>query len=195
MPPEDEQLVVRAQRGEVSAFEELVKRHQKRAYVVALGMLRNPADARDVCQEALVKAFKSISRFDLQAQFSTWLHRIVINVCIDQLRRSSKQTSEYDDGVAYAESGDSAVAPVRLGFDPARALGDKELRRRIIAALDQLTSTHRAVLVLREVDGLSYQEIAAHMNCSIGTVMSRLFHARKKMQAALGDLREGLPAA
>src|SRR5262249_3645364 len=148
---------------------------QRRAYSVALGMLRHREDARDACQEAFLRAHRGLLRFDGQAQFGTWLYRIVVNICIDRLRHVSP-------GLVPLEDVDRTLAG---HDDPARAAEGTELGSRIGAALDRLSTVHRTALVLREIQGLSYQEIAAAMGCSVGTVMSRLFHARRRMQSML----------
>lgn len=160
--------------------------HQRRAYAVALGVLHDPDDARDVCQEAFLKAHRNLASFEGDAQFFTWLYRIVMNLCIDQLRKRRGEKVEFDEAIASDDPNDDAgIAPRRLGFDPGRALDDKELRDQIREALAQLPSVHRAVLVMREIEGLSYQEMADRVGVSIGTIMSRLFHARRKMQKML----------
>jgi len=171
----DAAAVQAAQRGDRSAFDWLVRKHQQRALSVALGVLHHKEDARDACQDAFLRAFRGLDSFDGQSQFSTWLHRIVVNICIDRLRQKASGAVALDD-----------VAPVLSGDDdPARTVEGAELGGRIGAALAQLTPNHRTTLVLREVQGLSYLEIADAMKCSVGTVMSRLFHARRKMQSLL----------
>ena len=181
----DGAAVLAAQNGDRSAFAWLVRRHQQRALAVALGLLHHKEDARDACQDAFLRAFRGLDRFGRDAQFSTWLHRIVVNVCIDRLRNRWNQALPLED-----------VEPTLVGDDdPARTVEGAELGGRIGQALGQLTEKHRTALVLREVQGLSYQEIADAMKCSIGTVMSRLFHARKKMQALLGAEPEWLARA
>src|SRR5205807_316212 len=142
----------------------------RRAYAVALGMLHDADDARDICQEAFLRVHRSLDKYEGDAQFFTWMYRIVMNLCIDHLRRKRSEKVEFDDALANDEVGDeSGIAPKRLGFDPARALADKELRARLTAALAKLSPAHRAVLVMREVDGLSYQEMAEVVGVSIGT--------------------------
>jgi RNA polymerase sigma-70 factor (ECF subfamily) len=160
-------------------------------------MVHDHDDARDICQEAFLKVHRNIAGFEGDAQFFTWLYRIVMNLCIDHLRRRRGEKVEFDDAQATADAGDDAgIAPRRCGFDPGRALHDKELRARLRDALARLTPSHRAVLVMREVDGLSYKEMADVVGCSIGTVMSRLFHARKKMQKMLLEYHDAAePAA
>jgi RNA polymerase sigma-70 factor (ECF subfamily) len=196
LEPDDKQLVEAARQGDATAFRELVQRHQRRAYAVALGMVHDPDDARDVCQEAFLKVHKNLATFEGEAQFFTWLYRIVANLCIDHLRKRRGMKVEFDDALANDDPDEAGISPQRTGFDPARALADKELRAQIMAALDKLSPAHRSVLVMREVDGLSYQEMADLMKCSIGTIMSRLFHARKKMQTMLLEYRKAAtPAA
>src|SRR5205814_8805303 len=122
--------------------------------------------------------------------------RIAMNLCIDRVRQAKRSAKvEFDEGVERVEEGASGISPDRLGFDPAQALRDREIRERVTAALGKLSPTHRTVLVLREVEGLAYKEIAEVMQCSEGTVMSRLFHARKNMQEMLRPLVQGEAAA
>jgi len=194
---DERKLVEAARRGDAEAFKQLVLKHQRKAYAVALGMVHDADEARDICQEAFLKAHKNLAGFEGDAQFFTWLYRIVANLCIDHLRKRRGEKMEFDETIATPDAADdTGIAPRRLGFDPARALADKELRAHIQAALGKLSASHRAVLVMREVEGLSYKEMADMMNCSIGTIMSRLFHARKKMQEMLLEFRASAePAA
>jgi RNA polymerase sigma-70 factor (ECF subfamily) len=182
---EDKNLLEAARKGDRAAFRGLVEKYQRRAYAVALGVLHNPDDAKDVCQEAFLKAYSNLASFDGSAQFFTWLYRIVMNLAIDVLRKQRGERIELDESSMPAEPDEGGVAPRRLGFDPHRALTDKELRAQLLAALAELHPMHREVLVLREVEGLSYQQMAETIGVSIGTVMSRLFHARRKMQKIL----------
>jgi RNA polymerase sigma-70 factor (ECF subfamily) len=187
--PEERKLVEDARRGDANAFRALVQKNQRRAYAVALGMVHDPDDARDITQEAFLKVHKNLATFEGDAQFFTWLYRIVMNLAIDHLRKKRGEKVEFDDTLSHESDDDTGIAPRRTGFDPAKALTDKELREKIRGALSKLSPVHRAVLVMREVDGLSYQEMAEQTGVSIGTIMSRLFHARKKMQKML--LEEG----
>jgi RNA polymerase sigma-70 factor (ECF subfamily) len=189
---DDRTLVEQAQRGSQAAFRSLVERYQRRLYAMALSMVRDPDDARDVVQEALVKAYRNLPGFQHESNFYTWLYRIAMNLCIDQARRRQRAPQmEFDEAAELAVQDVAGISPRRLGFDPAQALLDREIRERVSAALERLSPNHRAVLVLREVDGLAYKEIADVMNCSQGTVMSRLFHARKRMQEMLSGLVDG----
>jgi RNA polymerase sigma-70 factor, ECF subfamily len=183
---DERELVDEARRGDAVAFRRLVERYQRRAYAVALGMVHDHDDARDICQEAFLRVHRNLATFEGEAQFFTWMYRIVMNLCIDHLRKKRGERVEFDDARANEEAADDVgIAPRRTGFDPGRALSDKELRARIQAALKRLSPAHRAVLLMREVDGLSYKEMADIVGCSIGTIMSRLFHARKNMQRML----------
>jgi RNA polymerase sigma-70 factor, ECF subfamily len=184
---EDAALVARAKRGDRDAFRALVERHERKAYAVALGMVKQPDDARDIVQEAFLKVWRSLGAFEGQSAFYTWLYRIVANLCIDHLRKGKAQV-EYDDTRVHEEdqvAGDDNILPQTAGLHPGRALESKELGAALERALETLSPNHRAVLLMREVEGLSYREMAQAMGVSEGTIMSRLFHARKKMQSAL----------
>lgn len=188
---DDRELVTRAQAGDRNAFKTLFERYNRRAYALALGVVKNPDDALDVVQDAFIKAHRYLDKFEGQASFYTWLYRIVMNLAIDHLRKHQRQRPVELDEQTMSEAGGQpgdALLPRILGGNPGRALMDKEIRDRIGAALAELSDNHRSVLVMRELDGLSYEEMAAAMGCSKGTIMSRLFHARKNMQAHLADL-------
>jgi RNA polymerase sigma-70 factor (ECF subfamily) len=176
----DYQLVQAAQRGDDGAFRTLVERHQRKAFVVAAGILRDADAARDVCQDAFLKVHQRLATFEGGAQFYTWLYRIVVNLCIDQLRRRRLDGGDYEDWSEQAASPRS--------FDPAESLARKELSERLHDAFNRLSPTHRTVVTLRELNGLSYKEIAQVMRCSVGTVMSRLFNARRYLQEMLADV-------
>ncbi len=166
----------------------LVERYQRRVYGIAYGMVSNPDDALDVSQEAFVRVFRYLGSFQGSSSFYTWLYRIVVNLCVDHLRHRSNETAvDYDDSLEHPA--DAAPQP-SLRSDPHRALGDKELGERIQEAMARLSPIHRAVLTLREIEGMSYQDMAKVMGCSLGTIMSRLFLARRRMQTILADYRQ-----
>ena len=170
------------------AFQMLVEKYQKRVYGIAYGMVYNADDALDISQEAFIRVHRYLDSFQGSSSFYTWLYRIVVNLCVDHLRRRSHQsTVDYDDTLQHTDT--STLQPSAIG-DPVRTLGDRELGAELERALMQLSPAHRAVLQLREVEGLSYQEMAKVMGCSVGTIMSRLFHARKRMQKMLGEYLE-----
>ena len=184
----DHDLVRAARGGDREAFRTLFERYHRRAYTLAYGMLRNQDDALDVVQDAFIKAHEHLDKFEGASSFYTWLYRIVMNLAIDLLRKH-RRVSPVELDVLDAGA-DDALLPKLLGGNPGRALLDKEIRARIAAALAVLSDNHRTVLVLRELEGLSYEEMARAMNCSKGTIMSRLFHARRNMQKRLVDLRD-----
>jgi RNA polymerase sigma-70 factor, ECF subfamily len=188
LEPKDLELVSKYRDGEQRAFELLVKRYQRKVYGLAYGIVHNPDDAMDISQEAFVKVHRYLDKFQGSASFYTWLYRIVVNLCIDHLRKAGRAYSvEYDDAIDRSKGVLAAtdIVPSRQGMDPRQALGDKETLTHINNGLAQLSPNHRAVIVMRELEGLSYKEMAEIMECSKGTIMSRLFHARKRLQAYL----------
>lgn len=187
---DDHDLVDAARRGDRDAFRALFERYHRRAYALAFGVLRHQDDALDVVQDAFIKAHKYLDKFEGNSSFYTWLYRIVMNLAIDHLRKHRRVKPVELDESKLEDGGDDALLPRILGANPGRALMDKQIRARIDQALAELSDNHRAVLVMRELEGLSYEEMAQAMECSKGTIMSRLFHARRNMQKRLLDLIE-----
>lgn len=186
----DENLVKLTQNGDKRAFQTLMERHQRRIFNLCFGMVKNSADASDLVQEAFIKAYRNIGKFRGQSAFYTWLYRIAKNVSIDFLRKAKRRTMvDFDDAIRRDEpvDGDETLLPSPLGINPAKVASRRELLEQIDAAMSTLSEAHREILILREIDGLSYQEIADTIDISIGTVMSRLYHARKNMQAELSE--------
>lgn len=186
---DDRPLVRAAQRGDMKAFEELVARHRDKIYARAYSMMRNEEEAIDLSQEAWVKGWQRLRQFQGESSFGTWLTRIVINLCLDQLRKQKRQRTESIEAMGEESGGVERQMPV-VTVNPTAGLERGELRQRIDRALGQLSYEHRTVLVLHEFEELEYKEIAKVMECSIGTVMSRLFYARRKMAALLVDLKK-----
>jgi len=183
---DDQTLILQCRAGDQAAFRELVKRYQQKAYGIAFSMLRDSDDAMDVTQEAFIKVHRYLDNFKGSSSFYTWLYRITVNLCIDHIRKNKKaQTVDYDDAMDHDEAQGGELLPSTLEMDPARNLDRRELREMIDRALETLSPTHRAVILMREVEGLSYREMSEVMEVSMGTIMSRLFHARRRMQAAL----------
>ena len=190
----DLELVRQFQKGDESAFSELIARYQRKVYSVALSMVKNPEDAMDIAQDAFIKVHRYLGGFQGSSSFYTWLYRIVVNLCIDHLRRSGKRINvDFDErigGQSQAADGNAMMAN-RQDVDPQRMLSRKELAVQIRGAVDALPPYHRAVIVMREIEGMSYSEIAKAMKVSKGTIMSRLHHARQKLQRSLGEYLEG----
>lgn len=186
---DDQVLVKRAQDGDRQAFRVLMERYQRKCYAVAFGFLRNQEDALDVVQEAFIKVHRYIGKFQGNSGFYTWLYRIVANLCIDHLRRKKRHRDvEFDDGIRHdnreAATGTDLTHLTQLG-DPRELMRRKEILAAVHDSMDHLSDKHRAVIVMREFQGMSYEEMANAMQCSKGTIMSRLFHARKNMQKLL----------
>src|ERR1051325_2656020 len=185
---DDQELVRRAQKGDMGAFEELVARHRDKIYARALSMMRNEEEAIDLSQEAWVKGWERLRQFQGESSFGTWMTRIVINLCLDQLRKHKRQRTESIEAMDEESGGVERQLPI-VTVNPTAVLERGELRQRIDRALGQLSYEHRTVLVLHEFEEMEYKEIAKTMGCSIGTVMSRLFYARRKLAALLADLK------
>ena len=187
MEPDDLTLVTRARAGDPDAFRALVVRYQRKVYAVALGIVKDTDQAWDVAQEAFVRVHQHLADFKGESAFSTWLFRIATHLGIDSVRRErtrSRDELEEADEAALAERGEGILATA-LGTNPQESALRRELAGKMREALSLLPEKHRTILVLREVEGLSYEELAHRLQINKGTVMSRLFHARRKMQALL----------
>ena len=193
--PTDLELVERVRSGDVEAFEGLVHRYQGRVYHHVQRMLGNAEDAEDVTQEVFVKVYSTLNQFRGQASFQTWVYRVTANLCVDRHRRRQRAPQvarsldaplETDDGEVEAE------LPDRDG-EPQQLLLAVELRARVRSAMLELSDKLRAVIVMHDLEGLSYEEIAAALGIPLGTVKSRLFHARAALKKALEPYVRGTP--
>ena len=181
---QEAEIIRRVQSGDTDAYEALVTEYQKNVYNLALRMTGNPEDAADMSQEAFIKAYSSLALFRGDSKFSVWLYRIVSNVCLDHLRRQSRRQilslSVEDD------EGDEAQIDIPdLSQSPEELLERQLTREAVRRGLDSLPPAQRQILLLREIQGLSYEEISAALNIDEGTVKSRIFRARKKLCAFL----------
>jgi len=179
-------LIEQARGGDSQAFRRLVERHQRRAFAIAMGLLRDEHDAREVVQEAFLRVYRGLDSFHGGSSFFTWLYRIVTNLSIDLIRKPARREAELDERHRVDEADIPLLSRVE-GADPLDVVRRSEIAGRIRDALDALPPYHRGVIVMREVEGMSYEEMAQAMGVSKGTIMSRLFHARQKMQRALAD--------
>jgi RNA polymerase sigma-70 factor (ECF subfamily) len=199
---DDRALVKAAQRGDPQAFRALVERYQRRVVQLALGMTKDPDEAMDIAQETFVRVHRYLPSFKGDSSFFTWTYRIAMNLCLDaQRRRGRLERVDVEQG-DEAEIEAAMDAPSAALAGPQRQALNRELRERMEDALASLSENHRAILLLREVEGLSYEELAKVLGIRKGTVMSRLFHARLNMQNKLrqylgeetkakGDAEEG----
>lgn len=189
-PDPDPDLLRRAQAGEQAAFGAIMRAHHERTFRLAYAIVHNEADARDICQEVWLTVWKQLGTFRGDSRFTTWLHPIVTRRALDHLR---KRRRWFDRFLPFDTGDDNAVeAPEPATTDDARQHTEgNETVERVRAALATLPPKHRAVLALREMEGLSYEEIARATGVPTGTVMSRLFHARKLLAAKLGKEANG----
>jgi RNA polymerase sigma-70 factor (ECF subfamily) len=167
-----------------------VERHQRRAFAIALGLVRDENDAKEIVQEAFLRVYRGLCAFNGQSSFFTWLYRIVTNLSIDLMRKPARRDAEFDDGREIKDELDIPLLARIDGADPQDVVRRGEIRIRIQSALDALPPYHRGVILMREIEGMSYEEMAQAMGVSKGTIMSRLFHARQKLQRALSDCYE-----
>ena len=184
MHDEEIQLISRCQQGDQEALKEIFDKYQKKVYRIAYGVVRHREEALDIVQEVFVKLFRSIKNFKGRSHFYTYLYRMVMNTAIDHTRKMGKQfISSLDEEGSFEPSDEVEKGPERI-------LLHKELEEKVKVAMKKLPAEQRAALIFREVEGLSYQEMADAMECSIGTVMSRLHYGRKRMQELLKDYVE-----
>ncbi len=188
-PEEDFRLVALAQQGDMSAYDTLVTRHRGRIYAMIRNMIHQEADAWDISQEVFIKAWHALPKFEAKARFSTWIYRIAHNAVYDWARkRKIESAGELNDEIFERERIDSASFTTPSGGEsPADVMSHGELRMKIQKALGKLSPEHREVVLLKDVQGLSYKEIAEAMSSTLGTVMSRLYYARQKLQVLLKD--------
>lgn len=183
----DEQLVRRARDGDLTAYDELVRRYQERIYGTVYHMTANHEDANDLAQESFIKAFRALKSFKGDSSFFTWVYRIAVNKTINFLKQRRNRTYlSLNDMELNAEHDPTLVALISHKT-PRRDLNLAELQEKLNAAMQKLSNDHRLVVTLHDVQGLSHDEIGKIMDCNIGTVRSRLFYARQQLQAYLSD--------
>lgn len=179
---DDRDLARRARAGDLRAFERLVLRYERRIYNLALRLLGSPADAEDATQEAFVRAFTSLASFRGDSQFGTWLYRVAVNACHDELRRRKRERVD-DLGAAPARA-----RPGAAGTDPERMVERAEVHDLVGRALADLPAEYRAAVVLRDLHDLSYEEIADALGVAVGTVKSRIHRGRQLLRSRLAEL-------
>ena len=185
MPNSEQELIERSQKGDVASFEVLIHQYQVYVYNIAYRTLGHEEDAKDAAQDALIKVFKNISQFTGDAQFSTWLYRIVVNTCKDYLR---KQASLKETTMTGLDADGESVLweiPASDTLHPEKQLERKEIQLKIHSALDKLPEANKTVVILRDIQGLSYEEISHIEDCSVGTVKSRINRGRKYLREFL----------
>jgi RNA polymerase sigma-70 factor (ECF subfamily) len=177
-------MISRCQQGDQEALKEMFDKYHKKVYRIAYGVVRQREEALDIVQEVFIKLFRSIRNFKGRSHFYTYLYRMVMNTAIDHARKAGKQfISSLDEEGSFEPSDNVEKGPERI-------LLQKELEEKVKLAMDKLPAEQKAALIFRDVEGLSYQEMAEAMGCSIGTVMSRLHYGRRRMQELLKDYVE-----
>jgi RNA polymerase sigma-70 factor (ECF subfamily) len=185
----DEDLVQRVQRGDKSAFDFLVIKYQHKIIQLVNRYVKDPSEAQDVAQEAFIKAYRALGSFRGEATFYTWLYRIAINTAKNYLLSRARRNANYQVDIQEAEVLENA--PQLQGLEtPERLLLNQEIIDVINAAIDELPEEMRTAIILREFDGMSYEEIAEAMDCPVGTVRSRIFRAREAIDTKLNPLLE-----
>jgi len=181
----DSQVVLKIRDGDTGAYRILVEQYQGRIYSMVLGMVKDEEHAWDITQDSLIKAFKKLDSFRIDSSFYTWLYRIASNSAIDYLRKAKRRrTEEFDDGIGAKDQA-GMIDPMYSTTSPAKDLERSQLKDRIFEAMQHISPEQRQIVLLREVEGYSYKEISETMDIPEGTVMSRLFYARRKLQELL----------
>jgi RNA polymerase sigma-70 factor (ECF subfamily) len=180
-------LVLAAKAGDRDAFKVLAERHYRRVYRMLASMTRSEDDAADLTQETFYRALQALPSFNLTSSFYTWLYRIATNAALDRMRRArtAGPREEYDDALEHASADASAMGRTTTAAEPSRLVSTQEELAKVRLALDEIKPEYRQILVLRELEDLSYEEIASVLDLKIGTVMSRLFAARMKLREVL----------
>lgn len=181
-------VVQRVQAGDVAAFDELVIKYRERIYSVIYNLTSNKEDSSDLSQEAFIKAFQSIGRFQGKSSFFTWLYRIAVNTTLSHLKKNRHRRFLSYENITEETGSSEVFEALAAKTSTEKPTLIKELQHKLNEALQTLSVKHRTVLVLFEIDNLSHQEIAGIMNCSVGTVRSRLHYAKKQLQSELQDL-------
>lgn len=181
-------LVEKAKKNDLFAFEELVRIYQNKVYSLCFSLSGNRDDAQDLSQEAFIRAYRALGSFRNAADFGTWLHRITVNVWLNQRRKNGSQPLSLDEPYQYGDGRETWREVAAEDGDPLQALEEKEFRTLVRSVLRSLSEEHRAVLVLREIEGYSYEEVSRMLGCSLGTVKSRLNRAREVMRRRMTEL-------
>jgi RNA polymerase sigma-70 factor (ECF subfamily) len=188
----EKMLIKKALKGDLQAFESLIIDYERKVYNIAFRMFGNEHDANDASQEIFIKVYKNLSKFDNKSSFSTWLHRLAVNTCIDEYRKIKRKTQKnisLDDTVSVEDSN----IPKQIADDsltPEQVVIQEEKVMQVREAINQLKEEHKVIIILRDIESHSYDEIAQILDCSLGTVKSRISRARNALKKTLIKSRE-----
>lgn len=183
----DKELVKKAQQGDLSAYDELMRRHQGKIYGLIYNMTSNQQDAEDLVQEVFLKGYKVLDRFQGKSSFYTWIYRIAVNRTINYVKQRRNRSALSLNDMDLSIENDPAYVELSSRESPFRDTSLSEIQEKLNAALQTLSEKHRAVVVLHDIQGVPHEEIGKMMGCSSGTVRSRLFYARQQLQAELSE--------
>lgn len=184
---EEDAMVRRAQKGDLAAYDELVRRYQQRIYATVYHMTSNHEDANDLAQEAFIKAYQALKTFKGGSSFYTWVYRIAVNKTLNFLKQRKNRTAMSLNDLDFTAENDPDLVALISEKTPRRDAVLSELQQKLNEAMQQLSESHRMVVTLHDVQGLAHEEIAEIMECNVGTVRSRLFYARQQLQGYLVD--------
>jgi RNA polymerase sigma-70 factor, ECF subfamily len=190
MSDAERELLNKAKKGDVEAFEQLIEGCQKKVFNIALRMIGNYEDASELAQEVFIKIFKSIKNFREDSLFSTWVYKVTTNICIDELRRRKNRKVISLDEEIITQDGSISRQVEDLSPTPQMQVEKKELKKIVNEAIKELSEEHRAMIIMREIQGFSYEEIAQILKCPEGTVKSRINRARNQLRQILKDEME-----
>lgn len=189
----EKKLIKRSAKGDIDAFEKLIEAHQKTAYNIALKMLRNSEDAKDISQQAFIKVFRYIDTFNFESSFKTWMYRIIVNLCIDYINKNKKNTVYSLDNPISTEKGEIRREIKDDTNMPENIIEKKETKELVHNAINKLDEIHRTIIILRDIEGFSYNEISEILDISIGTVKSRIKRGRDNLRIILKKEMEQNP--
>ena len=183
-------LIKRAQSGDVAAFEALIEAYEQKVFHIAYRMAGNPDDAADMAQEILLKIFRNVGKFKGESKFSTWVYRVATNTCLDELKKAKRKAAYSLDEEFETEEGQLGVEVADTAPTPEQRVEGQEIRDAITEAISRLSEEHRQIIILRDINGLTYEEVADILDCSLGTVKSRISRAREQLRKILSQDRE-----
>ena len=183
-------LLKKAKSGDIEAFENLIEGYSKKVFNIAFRMLGNYEDANELAQEVFIKIFKGLKNFKEESTFSTWVNRITTNTCLDEIRKRKNKMNISLDEELQLDTGEVHLQIVDNSPSPEQLYEQKEMKNTVMQALDRLSGEHRAVIVLRELQELNYDEISLILKCPVGTVKSRINRARQELREILLNKRE-----